>query len=79
MPDADSLDAVNKFAGANIVDFDRLVIFRDDEQAVVFQIGRQMVEMVLNADHARRRQILGELIRRKRRVRRCEYPQARSS
>jgi hypothetical protein len=53
MSDADSLDAVHKFAGANILDFDCLIIFRDDEEA-----------MVLNADHARRGQILGELIRR---------------
>src|SRR3984957_14471973 len=64
MSDADSLDAVHKFAGANIVDFDCLIIFRDDEEAIVFQVGCQMVEMVLNTDHARRGQILGELIRR---------------
>ncbi len=62
MPDADSLDAVNKFAGADIVDFDRFVIFGDDEEPVIFQVGRQVVEMVLHADHARGGQILGQLI-----------------
>src|ERR1700736_7070592 len=64
MSDADSLNAVHKLAGANIVDFDCLMIFRDDEEAIVFQVGCQVVEMILNADHARRGQILGELIRR---------------
>src|ERR1700733_451484 len=64
MSDADSLDAVYKIAGANIVDFDGFMIFRDDEEAIVFQVGCQVVEVVLNADHARRGQILGELTRR---------------
>ena len=64
MSDADSLDAVHKFAGANIVDFDCLIIFGDDEEAIVFQVGCKVVKMVLNADHARCGQILGELIRR---------------
>jgi len=40
------------------------MIFWDDEEAIVFQVGCQVVEMVLNADHARRGQILGELPRR---------------
>jgi hypothetical protein len=64
MPDADSLDAVHKFASAKVVDFDGLMIFRHDEEAIVLQVGRQVVKMVLNADHARCGQIPGELIRR---------------
>jgi hypothetical protein len=54
MSDADSLDAVHKFAGAKVVDFDGLMIFRDDEETIVLQVGGKVVEMVLNANHARR-------------------------
>src|ERR1700686_2875514 len=64
MPDADSLDAVNEFARPNIVNFNRLVIFGDDEYSAAFQIGRQMVEMILNAWHSRRSQVLCQLVRR---------------